>query len=171
MSLSYQADLNGYPEILAQTSDVTAYLGPSQVGACLTATAAGTLRQAEAGCGLPVARDGVSVPFDGADPRATLVANGRNELFVRTHFRSIETNNDVTRTSLLSLQIKTESEGTGELCDDAVVMREEFHDGIHDVAIDGLPDPTDPYNSATLYARDKQHSRTSRRISPLHACP
>eukprot|EP00966_Prymnesium_polylepis_P121285 2803132-Prymnesium_polylepis.1 len=119
---------------------------------CHSLTASGTLEESEDGCGLVVARNGLPVTIDSTDNRATLIANGRNPLFVRTHFQDIFNDGTVTHTSLLSLKITTETLQPTELCDNAVIVREHFVDGLEEIAVDGLPDPVEPYNPATLCA-------------------
>lgn len=145
--------LSSYPDILAAASDITAYLGHPVLDKCLSATAVGSIEASETGCGLVVARDGVRIDYDANDPRGTFVANGRNILFVRTHFEDITRSAaDVYHTSLLSLRVLTQSSDQNKLCDDAVVIREQYVDGIEEISLDGLPDPDDPYNPATLCA-------------------
>ncbi|KAL1528690.1 hypothetical protein AB1Y20_010026 [Prymnesium parvum] len=151
MSTVYQAgQLIDYPDILAAASDVTVYLGAPERDKCHSATAYGTIAAAEKGCGLVVARDGVAVPYDSHDPRATFVANGRNPIYVRTHFRDYHTQNDVTHSTLLSLRVTTDTNPDDKLCENALVIREEYVEGIEEISIDGLPDPTKPNNPATL---------------------
>ena len=152
MSKQYVAgSREDYPQTLNERSDISAYLGSPLVDSCHTKQEFGTIAEAEAGCGLVVARDGVGIPFeDPDDPRATFIANGRNPIFVRTHFSDIYTDGIVTHTTLLSLRITTETTQPDRLCDNALIIKEQFVDGIEEIAVDSLSDPSEPYNPRTL---------------------
>ena len=148
----YQAGtLASYPKTLSASADVVAYLGKPLVDSCHTPTAFGTLSEAEAGCGLVVARDGMDVSIADDEPQAIFVANGRNPIFVRTQFEDIDVSGEITHRTMLSLRVITESDDPKVLCHTSVITREHFLDGIEEVAVGGLPDPKEPYNPATLF--------------------
>uniref|UniRef100_A0A7S3FFV8 Uncharacterized protein n=1 Tax=Haptolina ericina TaxID=156174 RepID=A0A7S3FFV8_9EUKA len=141
------------PATLGATADIVAYLGIPEDDSCHTPTVFGTLEDAERGCGPLVARNGVEVSPVGSehDAQNMFIANGRNPLFIRTHFEDVKIAENIEHTTMLSLRVTTESSEPTLLCDEALVTREQFIDGIEDVAVSGLGDPKEPYNPATLW--------------------
>ena len=109
----------------------------------------------DAGCGIQLASGGVRVPFDADDPSAVFVANGRNQLYLRTFQGSTPcATNKGTCEQTLALQVTSESSDEMALCTHATVLRPAFDEGSFDQPITQQPDPTAAHSPVTVPAGD-----------------
>jgi len=141
-----------YPYDYNAPATVNVWVGSPDYDTCHTQSAFGDLAEAESGCGLIVARDGLSVPTNMSHPNAVMVAGGLNKLFVKTSFDMYNKNGEVERWAKLSLKFTSSSSNLNKLCNDVVVTRPVMQGGIVEMAIDQMPDPEDVNNPGTLVA-------------------
>ena len=107
------------------------------------AAVAGRRTPSDAGGGIPLASGGVRVPCDADDPSAVFVANGRNQLYLRTFQGSTPcATNKGTCEQTLALQVTSESSDEMALCTHATVLRPAFDEGSFDQPITQQPAPT-----------------------------
>jgi len=123
-------------------SNIDIWIGIPLVDSChapfpLTST------QSEEGCGLHVVQNGHAVPFNMSDERAIFIANGRNHIFIKHNTQeSSEVVGDYRIERAISLKFSTQSSDVTTLCQQSTVVRVGYQDGLRDLQVSDLPDPS-----------------------------
>ena len=142
---------------LAIPADLSVWFGAPEIDTCYAPSALPPqgATPSDAGCGIQLASGGVRVPFDADDPSAVFVANGRNQLYLRTFQGSTPcATNKGTCEQTLALQVTSESSDEMALCTHATVLRPAFDEGSFDQPITQQPDPTAAHSPVTVPAGD-----------------
>jgi len=87
-----------------------------------------------------------------SDERAIFIANGRNHIFIKHNTQeSSEVVGDYRIERAISLKFSTQSSDVTTLCQQSTVVRVGYQDGLRDLQVSDLPDPSQPFNDATIY--------------------
>lgn len=122
-------------------SDFDIWLGDRVPDGCYSPTAFGTVADAEKQCGNRVAAAGTVLAAGPDEPIGTMVANGRNRLFLRTYTASYDVNKGVIRETKIAMKMLASAENPKALCSYAGVFRQGYLDGIADIPIAHHVDP------------------------------
>jgi hypothetical protein len=121
---------------------------------CTYNTAFGT-RDAQAGCGIPVAIDGSVV--NTSHDEVIFIANGRNAIHIMTQtFQEADVGaTEGEYNESIAVQVSSYSSDGVVLCNEATVLREGYKDGLTYVPVTSLGDPTSTISDATISHRDQ----------------
>ena len=146
----------------AEISDLSIYFADPATGdigsapeddTCTYSTVFGRSVEAQAGCGIPIVVDGVTVNHS-STPTITWIANGRNAIHIMTRTQQIAPPDDTDEYNItVGLQVSSYSNDPVRLCDQMTLLREGFEEGMKYVPITNLGDPTSVKNDATISAR------------------
>ena len=148
----------------AVPSDLNVWLAdPSRPGSppledqCYARTAFGT-SDAAAGCGIQIAKDGVAVTSNYQE-EVTFIANARNALFITTNtWNDADVGSSTQMNISIALQVSSETSDGVVLCPKAAVLREGYNEGLNQIPISGLDDPSSPRSDATMWSTPQGNS-------------
>ena len=128
---------------------------PPEEDTCYASTAFGQEYDAQAGCGAAAAVNGVALPADSYSD-VTFIGNARNAIFITTStWESADIGSASQYNVSIALQVSSESDDEVVLCSEAAMLREGYDEGLKNVAVTGLADPTSPRSDATIWPSDQ----------------
>jgi len=146
---------------------------PPEVDTCYDQTAFGT-QDAQAGCGIPIAVDGVTADPSTYQDQVTFIANARNAIFITTKTWETADIGSATQDNVsIALQVSSETSDGVVLCPESAVLREGYDEGLKMVGLTDLNDPTSWLTTATVWATDQGNSFfiIPYTLRPVHAPP